>query len=554
MITRTIFSLTIFLLSCRVFPQITRYVSPDGNDLWNGSFKSPYRTIQAAVDRSLPGTIIYIRKGVYRESIELYTNGVKLWAYNSEKPVIKGSVVMSGWTRRGSFWKKYVKIQPQQVMVNGDNPLQQIGYPNSDFQNNQSYSRYEYPVGYGLADMAPGRFFWQSDTLFIMLSNGSDPNKSTIEVSQLQRLLFIRGDKNSIKGLTFRHTNANTFDEFGAAVTLGNNTTLEDCDIQWCDFGGVSMGLTGSKAIRCNASNNGATGFNASASFNFLISECKANNNNYRNFYAQWHAGGFKGTIAAWGTIENSEFAYNIGAGIWFDYCYEMKEYRSDGPKPIIIRNNYIHDNSKTSNKNSALMLEVTERASCQNNLVINNDYRGIYVASSWDCDIINNTVAYTQLYHGIDLHGMPREGAKLVNNYVANNILYNNNTEDDIEVLNENGRDVMNNTCDHNVIFRQNGGIKLRYGMFTWRSLEKWKKNVPFTDNSISVDPGFIDNRYHLGPDSPVIDAGTGPVKQSSEKDFDGNARLVGDRIDPGIHEFQGLKLSGSSSSKLNP
>lgn len=525
------------------FPQTRIYVSPFGNDAGSGTVTSPFKTIQAAVDKASANDIIYVRGGTYRESITISKNGISLLAYPGEKPYLKGSVLATGWVQTKNYWKKYLDVQTQQVMVNGDNPLQQIGYPNNDFQTNQSYPRYEYPVGSGLSDMAPGRFFWQNDTVYIWLKDGSNPNnQQSIEVSQLGRILLISASDVHVKGLYFRHTNSNTFGEFGSGVELGNNTLIEDCDVQWCDFGGISMGYqkSNAKAVRCNASNNGATGFSATAHANYLISNCKANYNNYRNFYAQWNTGGFKATTAAWGTVENSEFAYNIGAGIWFDYCYQMTQYRTDGQKPIIVRNNYIHDNSKTENKNSALMVEVSEKAILQNNLIINNDYRGIYIASSWDCDIINNTVANTQQYYAIDLNGMPRESFSLANNYVANNILYNNNTSADLEILKDNGTTVKNNISDYNLIYRSGGSIKMKYGSTTYNTIDDWKKNVPFNDHSISRDPDFIDAKLHPSSQSPVIDAGTGSIPELSEKDFDGNPRLIGKKVDLGAFEYR--------------
>ena len=554
----TISTLVIFLISANfIFAQKTYYVSPSGNDQAIGNLLLPFKTIQSAVSKASSNDTIYIREGAYRESVQINSskNGLSLLAYPGEKPVIKGSEVMTNWIPHGVFWNKFVDIQPQQVMINGDNPLQQIGYPNYDFKNNQSYPRYEFPVGAGLSDMSPGRFFWQNDTLYIMLKDGGNPNDKTIEVSQLQRVLFIDAANVHVKGLYFRHSNSNTFGEFGAAIELGDNTLLEDCDVQWSDFGGISMGYlkTGAKAINCNSSNNGATGFDASGSFNFLISSCKANNNNYRNFYAQWHAGGFKGTTASWGIIENSEFGNNIGAGVWFDYCFENSKYRTDGHKPIVIRNNYIHDNSKTSNKNSALMIEVSEYASLQNNLVINNDYRGIYIAGSWDCNVINNVVAYNQDQHAIDIAGMPSNGGKLINNYIANNIIYNNNTTDDIEIFEDNGIDIKNNLCDYNLFYRESGNIILRYSNNIYNSIENLPSSYSFGEHNISINPIFIDNLFHISTQSPAINAGTPIIAEISEKDYDGNNRLIGCKTDMGAYESLSGNFKSAHDASLN-
>ncbi|MCK5853316.1 DUF1565 domain-containing protein, partial [bacterium] len=266
------------------------YVSPNGKNTNIGSKTHPLKTLQKAIDLANPGETIFIREGVYREQVTIPAgkNRVVLQSFKNEKTVLKGSDLFTDWKKTDDYWYRIVKIKPQQVMVDGNNPLQQIGYPNDDFRDNQSYKRYEFPVGSGLKDMEQGRFFWSNDSLYISLKDGSNPNKHKIEVSQRQFVIRVEADSVNLKGLFVRHSNANTFLEQGAAVQLGNYSVIENCDVQWCDFGGISMGHNKieSKAINCVASNNGATGFNSSLTRGFLISNCTANYNNYRNFYA----------------------------------------------------------------------------------------------------------------------------------------------------------------------------------------------------------------------------------------------------------------------------
>jgi len=469
----------------------TYFVANTGSDNAPGTVDAPFKSIQVAVNNAKPGDKIFIRGGIYRENILIAgpnKTNISLFAFNNEKAVLKGSDLLTTWLRAGRYWKKYVAVQPQQVMVDGDHPLQQIGYPNKSYRIDQKVERYKFPVGSGLGDMEPGRFYWQNDTLYVWLQNNVNPNNGTIEVSQRSHLLTILATGVHIKGLFFKYSNVNTFAEQGAAVSLGPNTIIQDCDVEWADFVGIAM-ASGSKAYNCNVSNNGAVGIVANVCEDFLISGCKANHNNYRNFYAQWHAGGFKGTNASWGTIEKSEFAYNIGSGIWLDFCFQQDKYRTDGQKPFYILNNYIHDNSKTSNKNPAIALEMSEDVTVKNNTLLRNEYRGIYLSASWDCNILNNTVAYTKGFFAVDLAGIPRSGeprAKLANNRLSGNIISNNETAIDLEILPDNGNDIKDNHSDNNVIHRSGGPLVLKSGN-TYNNLADWTKATRFDQTSTS-------------------------------------------------------------------
>jgi parallel beta-helix repeat protein len=498
--------LAAFVMSCSNESQGI-HVSSEGDNSNDGTLVNPVKTVQRAVELANPGQTVFIHGGVYREQVTVPAgkNRIALQAFQNEKPILKGSDLVTGWKKTDDFWYSNVKVKPQQVMVDGDNPLQQIGYPNESFiKNDSKRKRYLFPVGSGLYDMKPGRFFWSGDSLYISLSDNSNPNNHKIEVSQRQFVINIEADSVRINGLTVRHSNANTFVEQGAAVLLGNYSVVENCDVQWCDFGGISLGYNKikPKAINCIASHNGATGFNASLTRDFLISGCTANYNNYRNFYARWHSGGFKAATSAWGTVEDSEFAYNIGPGVWFDYCFERTKYRSDGQKPIVIKNNYIHNNSSVEgNTNAALFLEVSEKAEVYNNRIENNGERGIYIAASWNIDIHNNLIAKTRGYCAVDIAGMPRGGkAKLKNVAFKNNIILNSTSEYDLHIVREDYPDVENLASDNNLFFRKNSEIQLWYstdGRDNWQgqvftNLKKWSTETGFDKNSVNTEMEF--------------------------------------------------------------
>ena len=130
------------------------------------------------------------------------------------------------------------------------------GYPNQYLTNGQIV-----PVGAGYADLTNGRF-WVDRTnkvLYVYLQDGSAPTGHTIEASTRLACLFT-GNWTLVRKLKIRHSNtvAHTYQGW-PAVAIRNYSRIEDCDIQWTDFCGLSLG-TCATALCCNLSNNGDTG------------------------------------------------------------------------------------------------------------------------------------------------------------------------------------------------------------------------------------------------------------------------------------------------------
>jgi parallel beta-helix repeat protein len=78
----------------------TIYVAPEGNNLADGSLDHPWKTIQYAVDRAKPGTTIFLRGGLYSESIHITNAGkegkpIQLSAYNDESVTIDGGQLIT---------------------------------------------------------------------------------------------------------------------------------------------------------------------------------------------------------------------------------------------------------------------------------------------------------------------------------------------------------------------------------------------------------------------------------------------------------------------------
>ncbi|MGH2920759.1 MAG: right-handed parallel beta-helix repeat-containing protein [Gaiellaceae bacterium] len=69
------------------------YVSPGGRDSNPGTLAQPWQTIQKAADTLRPGERAFVRRGVYRENVQLRRSGtaakpITIAAYGRERPVI----------------------------------------------------------------------------------------------------------------------------------------------------------------------------------------------------------------------------------------------------------------------------------------------------------------------------------------------------------------------------------------------------------------------------------------------------------------------------------
>ena len=471
---------------------VSYYVSTTGKDTNSGtSISYPFRTVQRAVDKAIAGDTINIRGGTYREEVSIYRGGgsagkfLTIQAYGSEKPVLKGSVLVTGWTLHyGKIWKKTNwQYNSQQVFVDlRDGPsLKQIGMPSG------YYTKYEYPkpLGSGVGSMVAGSFYYDrgAKVLYLWLPDGSNPNNHQIEASTKKRVLFMGKPYIYVKGLTFRHSNASANLKQGMGVEMSSYSVCDRCNIQYMDFAGLSMGYlqTGAQVINSVISNNGNSGINMPASYNFRVANNKISNNNTRNFYQFWHAGGIKAASKSYGKVEFNDVGHNNGTGVWFDYC--------NGGSQIIIRNNFIHNNGPVE---AAIFMEASKNALIYNNVITNNKRRGVYVSASNSIKVYNNTLYNTGVHAAIEVNGMPRSGQTLTNNSVNNNIISHSTSKYDVFIAKPNGGTISNNTSNNNLIYRASGSPQLAWGGTIYSSLTNWRNATGLDKSSLLGNPLF--------------------------------------------------------------
>lgn len=109
------------------------HVSPSGCDSWEGSKERPFRTISKAAAIAMPGDVVTVHEGEYREWVKPANGGTSdicriiYRAAEGEKPVIKGSERIQNWENiGGTVWKSVLpntmfdEYHPYRELLDGD--------------------------------------------------------------------------------------------------------------------------------------------------------------------------------------------------------------------------------------------------------------------------------------------------------------------------------------------------------------------------------------------------------------------------------------------------
>ncbi len=114
------------------------YIAPDGNDDNPGTFELPFRSLSKAVSLAGPDSLIYLRGGVYYETISTRLNRtgqpgrpIKVWAYPGEVPIIDYSNQIVADSSRGiRVSHNYWHLKGLVVRRAGDNGIYINGWYN----------------------------------------------------------------------------------------------------------------------------------------------------------------------------------------------------------------------------------------------------------------------------------------------------------------------------------------------------------------------------------------------------------------------------------------
>lgn len=537
---------------------------PRASDQNPGTRERPLKTISAAAARVKAGDHVTIHGGDYRETVIIKASGtpeapIIFEAAPGETPVIKGSEVITGWTRESpNVWKAKLPPLPPRS-ENGDDPsywrtndVRQV-FVKDGVLLDAIRLRATTPDA-----LQEGNFFGDKagNEIYIWLKD--DPNRLTIEASVRGAWLKIFGSYVVVRKVQMRQASTLAFANWPACNIDGTDSRLEDCTITWGDFGGVSLHGKGSSLKRCLIGCNGNAGIGGTGE-NHVIEECRIIYNNTDRYDPSWHCGGAK-LIPAFNNsrVRANEFAFNIGPGLWLDescnnnriernYCHDNE---GAGILVEISAGNTLINNICTTNRNTlaAEFLSPDPDAEKQgrHNIFVRRmrgernqssliyqggEGLGIFISSSPQSRVYNNT-CYLNEGGGITVEGPTRQsGGRTMSTHdcrVANNIsVYNKGPQ---LIVRKSGSDPASsgNSSDFNLLVAV-GGIVAKNGWFaeTAFSISEWQKIAGQDTHSKEGDPHFAMaamGDFRLLPSSPAAHAAD-PIAEI-DTDYFGNAR----------------------------
>jgi Right handed beta helix region len=363
-----------------------------GSDSNSGAQSSPFKTIQAAVNKANSlnqqsvGVRVIVNSGVYREFVNIAnykTTGATLTvqAAVAGKAVISGSDVIQGWSVSGGIYTKGwtypiascavpsgwpttfppIALRSEMFFVNGV-PLTQVT---------------------AWADLRPGTFFLNTTyaVLHIYPPAGTDMSTAVVEAAVRPTTFSLVNRTNvALRGLVFQHA-SNCMNTTGANIYNSNNVLIDSVQAQWNNWGGLGIyGSTNVTVQNSVANYNGGVGFHASKTQNALFNFNESDYNNWRGAQAAFYDWGMGGTKLMYErnvTIQN-HFSYNNQAqGLWFD---------TDN------KNIDIKGATLSGNVQAALQIERNQGPLTLESSVLCSSGSGVNVLTSTGLTIQNNT------------------------------------------------------------------------------------------------------------------------------------------------------------------
>lgn len=266
---KALFTSTLLLISLCSLSGAEYHVSTTGLDSNDGSRIKPFKTISAAAALALPGDIITVHEGIYRESIRPPRGGeseakrIIYRAAENEKVIIKGSEQIIGWVPDGpNIWKVVLPYSlfgdynPYYLKISGAWLYYgQWYHRGAVYYNGEPY--YEKQDLEEVKDArATGSWFCkvEDDVTYIWahFPQGEDPNVSKLAEINVRPTIFfpdISGLKYiTVDGFQFMHSADNWASprsevQMGAVGTrMGKNWIIQNCTITDARCSGISLG------------------------------------------------------------------------------------------------------------------------------------------------------------------------------------------------------------------------------------------------------------------------------------------------------------------------
>ncbi|MBN2291089.1 MAG: right-handed parallel beta-helix repeat-containing protein [Pirellulales bacterium] len=219
-------SILVVLISLCSQPSVANeyHVSVKGSDDGNGSATSPLKTISAAAKVAMPGDVITVHEGTYRERVNPPRGGtsdterITYRAARGETVVLKGSEIIKGWQKEkngvwkitlpNSFFKQY---NPYKDVIKGDwfRDKGRVHHTGEVYLDGAAL--YEVVSLDKISEGNRKNWYCQSDdknTHIWANFEGADPNKALVEINVRPTCFYSDTpgrDYITVSGFTMRH-------------------------------------------------------------------------------------------------------------------------------------------------------------------------------------------------------------------------------------------------------------------------------------------------------------------------------------------------------------
>jgi alpha-N-arabinofuranosidase len=196
------------------------HVAPDGNDHHEGTLSRPLKSISAASAVAMPGDVICVHTGIYRERVTPPRGGasdanrIVYQAASGERVEISGAEVIKGWTPiQGDIWTVTVpnsffgSFNPYSDVIHGDwfNPKGRVHHTGAVYLDGEWLAEAA-THDEVLQDSATAALWFaqvDADTTTIWAQfKGADPNKRLVEINVRQTVFY--PEKTGIDFITVR--------------------------------------------------------------------------------------------------------------------------------------------------------------------------------------------------------------------------------------------------------------------------------------------------------------------------------------------------------------
>ncbi len=348
------------------------HVSITGNDQNDGSVSKPFKTIMAAARVAMPGDVITVHAGVYREQITPPRGGdsdskrIVYRASPGERVEIKGSELVKNWKKlQNDTWEVRIpnsffgNFNPYSELIHGDwfspTPKDRKYHRGAVYLNGdwlmEAYKKEEVM---GTTDEKSPLWWAEVDSTTTVIRaqfKNADPNKETVEINVRQTIFY--PDKPfinfiTLRGFVMQHAATNwappTAEQMGLVGThWSRGWIIENNTIQYSKCVGISLGKYGDEYD--NKSAESAEGYVGTINRALAFGWNKATIGGHlvrNNTIAYCEQTGIVGSMGCAFSIVEGNIIHDIHIRRLFTGA-EMAGIKFHGAIDVQIRNNHIY-------------------------------------------------------------------------------------------------------------------------------------------------------------------------------------------------------------------